>query len=340
VVSRCYAHSSPFWSVADLAAARHSTCRTPRAPRATSCAAGVAHRSDRRSTYVESAVHALYYWRPDNYLRDRRFGFGYHLNQSSPALRHVGAGERIWAFTRNRRGHYVLAADLAVRAVTRNPPNYRYGRYRVWGDLGATRYFETEIAPSAETLIRNLSVTTRAARLGQAFQGNAAVRPLEASDHEILTTFAADLSVIPSGGIFPEDEFEARLLLGVDAVERLLDETERRHAERTRYLYESTDITRARRHVEWLQHTYGGCCQICGFDPKNRYGRRVCHGHHVQWLSRGGDDELENMVLVCPNHHAAIHADDASFDYAKLRFSFANGLHEPLTINQHLPRAA
>lgn len=92
--------------------------------------------------------------------------------------------------------------------------------------------------------------------------------------------------------------------------------------------------------MEWLQATYAGRCQICRFDPHDRYGRRLCHGHHIQWLSRGGEDELENMVLVCPNHHAAIHTDDASFDYGSLAFAFSNGLTEPLLINSHLPRVA
>jgi 5-methylcytosine-specific restriction enzyme A len=41
----------------------------------------------------------LYYWRPDNYARDHRFGFGYHLNQSSPAMRLSGPGDSLWAFT-------------------------------------------------------------------------------------------------------------------------------------------------------------------------------------------------------------------------------------------------
>jgi predicted HNH restriction endonuclease len=29
------------------------------------------------------------------------------------------------------------------------------------------------------------------------------------------------------------------------------------------------------------------------------------------------------MVLVCPNHHAAIHRDDALFDYATLAITFS-----------------
>ena len=84
-----------------------------------------------------------------------------------------------------------------------------------------------------------------------------------------------------------------------------------------------------------LQDRYGGRCQICLYDPRQRYGHGICHGHHIQWLSRGGDDELENMALVCPNHHAAIHRDDATFDYADLAFRFTNGLLEGLRLIEH-----
>jgi hypothetical protein len=45
------------------------------------------------------------------------------------------------------------------------------------------------------------------------------------------------------------------------------------------------------------------------------------------------------MALVCPNHHAAIHRDDATFDYVALAFSYSNGLVEPLQLNRHLPAA-
>jgi 5-methylcytosine-specific restriction protein A len=285
-------------------------------------------------------VNTLYYWRPDNYQRDRRFGFGYHLNQNSPVLASVGAGDTVWAFTRDRLGRYVLAAALVVRAVTRNPPSYRYGRYRVWGDLDRTRYFDVDASPGAEQLVRHLRITTRADILAQSFQGCRAVRPLEGADHQLLAHFAAELPVLARVGIYPEDEFEARLLLGSGARELLLPDGDEAHAARLRYLFETVDVTRARRHVEWLQEEYGGQCQICVFDAWGRYGRRLCHGHHIQWLSRGGDDELENMVLICPNHHAAVHQADAVFDYADLAFRFSNGLVEGIRLNRHLPRAA
>ncbi|MBV9173482.1 MAG: HNH endonuclease [Chloroflexi bacterium] len=110
-----------------------------------------------------------------------------------------------------------------------------------------------------------------------------------------------------------------------------------------RYLYESLNPARARRHVLWLQERYAGKCQICLYDPLERYGRRVCHAHHIQWLSRGGEDKLRNLVLVCPNHHAAIHQVDAPFDFGDLAFEFKKGnahRRELLLLNSHLRPAA
>lgn len=285
-------------------------------------------------------MNILYYWRPDNYRRDRRFGFGYHLNQDSPALARVNKGDTVWAFTRDRIGRYVLAAALVARAVTRNSPGYRYGRYRVWGDLDYTRYFDIDAGPGAEELIRHLNVRARAERLGQSFQGRSAVRPLDPSDHQLLTDLAAELPVLKKVGIYPEDHFEAWLHLGERARELLLTEATEENAARVRYLFETVDVTRARRHVRWLQKTYAGRCQICLYDPRSRYDRGLCHGHHIQWLSHGGEDEIENMVLICPNHHAAVHQADAVFDYADLTFRFDNGLIEAVQLNQHLKAAA
>lgn len=284
-------------------------------------------------------MNILYYWRPDNYRRDKRFGFGYHLNQGSPVLASVAEGDTVWAFTRDRIDRYVLAAALVVRALTRNSRGYRYGGYRVWGDLERTRYFDIDRGPGAEELIRHLKVRARADKLAQSFQGRSAVRLLDLADHHLLTDFASELPLLKQVGIYPEDEFEARLHLGGRARELLLKEATDRNAARVQYLFETVDVARARRHVRWLQNTYAGRCQVCLFDPRARYDRGLCHGHHIQWLSRGGEDEIDNMVLICPNHHAAMHQADAVFDYADLTFRFATGLTEAIQLNQHLTLA-
>ena len=284
---------------------------------------------------------ALYYWRPDNYRRDRDFGFGYHLNQNSPVMAALGKGDSVWAFTRRKRdGVYVLAAELVVRAVTRNPPNYRYGKYRIWGDMRWSRYFDVDVGPNVEPLIRELSISAHGERLGQSFQGNAAVRAIAETDHRLLAYLARDLQLLDRVGFYPEDRVEAQLVHGDKASKFVIREEGATYAHRLEYLYYSLDPQRAQEHVRYLQELYGGRCQVCLYDPWARYRLRTCHVHHIQWLSRGGVDELENIVLVCPNHHAAIHRDDASFDYLDLSFAFSNGQVEKVLLNTHLPKAS
>lgn len=142
-------------------------------------------------------VPLLYYWRRDNYRRDLDMGAGYHLNQIAPALHDIELGETLWAFTRALNGRYVLAAQLVARAKTLNPPNFRYGRYRLWGDLAKSRYFEVEGQPSVEQIIRHLLCKADAPVLGQSFQGRAAVRPITLEDHQLLTAAAKDLPLEP-----------------------------------------------------------------------------------------------------------------------------------------------
>ncbi|BAS26266.1 hypothetical protein LIP_0409 [Limnochorda pilosa] len=55
------------------------------------------------------------------------------------------------------------------------------------------------------------------------------------------------------------------------------------------------------------------------------------------WLSRGGEDALENLVLLSPNHHRSVHAVDAAFDYRGPSFLFPNGVSEEVRINRPLP---
>jgi 5-methylcytosine-specific restriction enzyme A len=278
----------------------------------------------------------LYYWRPDNYLRDLDMGAGYHLNQANPLLHQIDLGDSLWAFTRNRHGRYVLAAELVVKAKTENPPNFRYGRYRVWGDVNLSRYFEADNQPSVEQILSSLSCRTTARYLGQSFQGHAAVRRLSPSDHLILAVAARNLPLESRARILPEERLEAALLLGDEyAVQELLVTERPGIAEqRATYLYRQAP-TRNARLVQDLQDLYGGRCQICLWHPIEHYGHPLCQGHHVHWLSRGGDDHLSNMVLICPNHHAAIHGVDAPLNYPDLTFEF--GTHrEPIQLNLHL----
>ncbi|MCZ6680671.1 MAG: HNH endonuclease [Candidatus Poribacteria bacterium] len=278
----------------------------------------------------------LYYWRGDNYRRDLDMGAGYHLNQANPLMHQIDLGDSLWAFTRATDGRYVLAAELVIRAKTINRPSFRYGRYRVWGDLNTSRYFKVEGEPSIEQVIRALSCRANAAVLGRSFQGHAAVRLITTQDHQILREAARDLSLEPRARILPEEKLEAALLLGGrELVEPLiLAESPGIGQARREYLYHQAP-SRHRRFAQELQKLYQGKCQICIWNPIKVYGEPLCHGHHLHWLSRGGEDSIENMVLICPNHHGAIHSCDAPFDYQDYAFDFSDH-REGLRLNLHL----
>lgn len=103
---------------------------------------------------------------------------------------------------------------------------------------------------------------------------------------------------------------------------------------RLEYLYQLAPA-RNKNLVDKLQFTYMGKCQICKWAPRDRYDQLLCQGHHLQWLSRGGKDILQNMVLICPNHHVAVHRCDSPFDYQHYTFHFPTHK-EPLLLNTHL----
>jgi 5-methylcytosine-specific restriction protein A len=278
----------------------------------------------------------IYYWRGDNYRRDLDYGAGYHLNQNNPLLHEIDIGDSLWAFTRTKIKRYVLAAELVVRAKTRNPTNYRYGSYRIWGDLNKSRYFASEDQPSVEQVIRNLSIRPSAKSLGHSFQGKAAVRKISAGDHQLLTMVAKDLPIEPRASILPEDRLEAAVLMGdPEAVKALVKSEPAGLAEkRAAYLYKKA-VRRSPRIVEQLKAMYEGQCQVCQWSPRSSYSTDICEGHHIRWLSRGGEDEIENLVLLCPNHHRAAHACDAVFDYESCSFDFGERSEE-LSLNEHL----
>jgi len=99
------------------------------------------------------------------------------------------------------------------------------------------------------------------------------------------------------------------------------------------------EIKQLKRNLELpclLKELYGFKCQVCGFDFKPRYGVPYSETHHVVWMSRGGVDHSNNIIVVCPNHHRIIHNANPKFDRAELAFVYPNGLRESLQLKSHL----
>lgn len=278
----------------------------------------------------------LYYWRGDNYRRDLDFGASYHLNQSNKILHEIEIGDSLWAFTKTKNGNYVLATELIITAKTYNSPTYRYGRYRVWGDLERSKYFRVTIQPNFEYILRNLSIKINAKLLGQSFQGHAAIRKISYHDNLILKEYSKHLPLEERARLLPEERLEALIYSkNLEAINKLFEEVPHGIAEkRIEYLYTKSPSRNAEL-VAKLNELYKGKCQICSWDPQKRYGQNICQGHHLQWLSRGGEDDMKNLVLLCPNHHSAVHRTDAVFDFSSYTFNF-NSRIEALSLNLHL----
>ena len=49
-------------------------------------------------------------------------------------------------------------------------------------------------------------------------------------------------------------------------------------------------------------------CEICGWEETTR------DLHHIEEVSKGGKNEVENLISVCPNHHRMIHKNLISKD--------------------------
>lgn len=282
----------------------------------------------------------LYFWRADNYRRDLDDGAAYHLNQSSRRLHDVDVGGSVWAFTRAAGGRYALAAELVVRSKTLNPAGYPYGPYRVWGDRSRSRYFEVDVGPDVEPLLRGFDLSVGGAVLGRSFQGGAAVRRLATVEHAALAAFAQGLPLEPRARSVDEEALEWRVARATpDGPDATPYELRGRVNEQRRTWLLREAPRRSRALVEALRQMYCGRCQLCGWESRTAHTVDVCEAHHLQWLSRGGDDATGNMVLLCPNHHRLVHALDAPLDFRDLAFDLGDR-REVLRLNEHLRPAA
>ncbi len=73
--------------------------------------------------------------------------------------------------------------------------------------------------------------------------------------------------------------------------------------------------------VEYAKRRAKGVCELCEqpapFNTKD--GVPFLETHHIKWLSKGGEDSIENTVAVCPNCHRKLHHAPSAGDIEKLK---------------------
>lgn len=79
---------------------------------------------------------------------------------------------------------------------------------------------------------------------------------------------------------------------------------------------------------EYAKRRANGICQLCEREApfKNKDGEPYLETHHIEWLSRGGTDTIDNTVALCPNCHRKMHVLDLEEDKKKLMAACRGGV--------------
>ena len=85
-----------------------------------------------------------------------------------------------------------------------------------------------------------------------------------------------------------------------------------------------------------LKQIYGYKCQICGLYIGESYDAKVIHTHHIEYFSVSLNNNADNIMVICPNHHSIIHATNPIFDRKSKLYTYPNGYSEGLKLNLHL----
>jgi hypothetical protein len=290
--------------------------------------------TDVNASHDEVIAAFLYYWADYEDDRTKQNDF-LHLNQNSPVMAEITPGATVWAISRVGKGHYVLIARLLVASVGENKPHSeaaKRGNYFLKADSQRSIFFDPEHQPNMEQIIRSLSVKAQAKYLGQSFQGNSGVRALTKDDHKILEENAYETPT--------EDNMttaEALSWWNYEQPSQLMDASEIATQPPSRREYIREVIARNRKHVKELKELYKGVCQVTGEKVMTDVTEDLTEVHHIEWLTDGGLDTKDNMLVVSPNVHAAIHATRGTIKWRDDTPVLVIGNKEvKLAVNKHL----
>mgnify|MGYP000894286019 CR=1 FL=1 len=85
-----------------------------------------------------------------------------------------------------------------------------------------------------------------------------------------------------------------------------------------------------------LKILYDYRCQLCGDDFGRKYNVHIAEAHHIDPFVTSLNNDADNQLIVCPNHHKVIHRAEPVFDRSRLLFVYSNGEEERVVLNIHL----
>lgn len=85
-----------------------------------------------------------------------------------------------------------------------------------------------------------------------------------------------------------------------------------------------------------LKLLYDYRCQICGQRVGALYDSKVVESHHIDYFVKSLNNNMNNIMVVCPNHHSIIHDVNPHFDRNQKIYIYKNDFREELKLNVHL----
>lgn len=85
-----------------------------------------------------------------------------------------------------------------------------------------------------------------------------------------------------------------------------------------------------------LKELYDYKCQICGTNISLKYDASIVESHHLEPFVTSLNNDANNQIIICPNHHRIIHKVEPVFEREKMIFVYKNGLEEKIVLNKHL----
>ena len=128
--------------------------------------------------------------------------------------------------------------------------------------------------------------------------------------------------VIPPDVEDLDQEFEDRVRKEITkSLDTLLKQAKKKSGPATESIVRTKTYHRDATIAAYVKKRANGCCQLCGakapFDDQS--GEPYLECHHIDWLSKGGMDSIDNCVALCPNCHRKMHIVNAAADIKKLK---------------------
>ena len=87
---------------------------------------------------------------------------------------------------------------------------------------------------------------------------------------------------------------------------------------------------------ENLKILYNYRYQICGKTIGEEYGSHIAEAHHIDYYVNSLNNDSNNQMVVCPNHHSIIHDANPRFDWKRMMYLYPNGVEQRIVVNLHL----